>query len=243
MYIVDSHAHLGETCVFDVPVTEEELIGAMDEHGIDTSIVFPLPGARDKEVHTEIAKLAQKYPGRIKGLVSINPHIPEEEYYGEVERCVKKLNFFGIKLHPFGHACPVNCKDADKVFDAARLYKMPLIIHSGLGAPYSLPSVFIPRIKKYPDIPIIIAHAGAYLFTEEAIVTASLFSNVYLETSWCGTHRIVEMVHKIGADRVMFGADIPANVGSELAKYTTSKLTTGELEKVLGQNAKELFKI
>lgn len=240
--IIDSHQHLGDCSVFDAKVTEDELINSLDKNQVDAAIVFPFPGARKEEaVHDAIHALTIKYPGRIYGLISINPHRDEKSYFAEVERCVK-MGFLGLKIHPQGHACLIHTKDAEKVFIAARKFNLPVIIHTGLGVPYTLPSLVIPRAKQYSDIKIILAHAGAYIYSAEAIVTAEECPNVYLETSWCSPHRIKEFVEKLGPDRVMFGSDLPVNITTELAKYR-SILDENDLEKCLCTTAKNVFKI
>ena len=240
--IVDSHAHLGDCRVFDHVIEEGELMGALDGHGLDAALVLPFPGAANEPaVHDAIAALAREQPGRIYGVVSMNPHIDEDRYLREVERCVRDLGFVGLKLHPYGHACPPGAKDADKVFRAAEEFKLPLIIHTGLGAPYALPSLIIPRAKQFPRAKIVMAHAGAYIYTVEAFIVAAECPNVYLETSWCAAHRIRGLIDQFGAERVMFGADIPQNISTELAKYNSIGLTAAQLEQCLAGTAREVF--
>lgn len=45
MKILDAHSHIGKCRVFDLDVTEEDLIKNMDANGIDAAIVQPFPGA------------------------------------------------------------------------------------------------------------------------------------------------------------------------------------------------------
>ena len=240
--IIDSHQHLGDCRVFDHEVTEEKLIGCLDSNKVDAAVVFPFPGATDEvAVHTSISQLIEKYPGRIIGLISLNPHRSEDAYFNEIERCIK-MNFKGIKIHPFGHACPVTAKDADKVFYAAQEYNVPVVIHTGLGVPYTLPSVVIPRARQFPKLKIVLAHSGAYIYSGEAVLVAQECPNVYLETSWCAAYRIREFVKRFGPDRVMFGSDLPENIASELAKYR-SVLNEGELAWCLADTAKNVFNI
>jgi len=44
--VIDTHAHLGECCVFGPYSTEEEMIRRMDECGVDATIVQPLPRSK-----------------------------------------------------------------------------------------------------------------------------------------------------------------------------------------------------
>lgn len=242
--IIDSHQHIGDCRVFDHEISSSELMEAMDKNGVNVSLVMPFPGASNESaVHTEIFELSQKHTNRIFGIVSLNPHIDEDVYFNEVERCVNKLGFVGLKLHPYGHACPVDAKDASKVFVAAREYNIPLIIHSGLGAPYALPSMFIPRAKEFSDVKIVIAHSGAYIYTAEAILAAQECPNIYLETSWCGPHRIKQMADELGPDRVMLGSDICSNIATELTKYRTNGLTSEQFDICMFETARQVFNL
>ena len=242
--IIDGHAHLGSCRAFDTTVTAEELLRTMDQNGVDSSIVLPLPVPPDyRTAHDDIAALAGRHPGRIYGVASLNPHVDDDEYFAEVRRCVRDLGFVGLKLHPLGHACAPTARDATKVFETARALRIPLIVHTGIGAPWALPSLVIPRAQKYPDVKIVLAHAGGYVYTAEAYVAATICPNIYLETSWCGPHRIREMAEALGPERVMFGADLPANVPTELTKYRTGGLSPEAQEICLGRSARAVFGI
>lgn len=241
--IIDTHEHIGDSKVFNFNATEEDLMTAMNENKVDKALVLPVPGVDEPACHDDIAALAKKYPKRIYGVVSLNPHISKKDYYHEVERCVKGYGFVGLKLHPFGHYCIISSPDTDKVFEAAQDFNIPLIIHTGLGAPYALPSLIIPRARQFPRIKIIAAHSGGYFYTPEVFVVAEICPNVYLETSWCAPHRIREMIDKFGAERVMFGADLPIAIASDLAKYRSIKLSSSQLEQCLSGTAREVFRI
>ena len=45
MKILDAHSHIGKCRVFDLDMTEEDLIKNMDANGIDAAIVQPFPRA------------------------------------------------------------------------------------------------------------------------------------------------------------------------------------------------------
>lgn len=242
--IIDSHGHYGSCFIFDHHVDEQELLGTMDANGVDCSLLMPFPGTHETaKVHDQIHELSQKYPGRIYGMICINPHSEKYSYMQEVQRCVK-MGFRAIKIHPLGHACPVHTKDANKVFEAAAEFNLPVIVHTGLGIPFTLPSVVIPRAKQYPDMKIILAHAGAYIYSNEAELIAKEYTNVYLETSWVGApHRIKSFITNCPG-RVMFGSDLLDNVESELAKIRSIKaISAEEMALCLGGTAKALFKL
>lgn len=242
--VIDTHAHLGECCVFGLLSTEEELLRRMDECGIDATIVQPYPGAkRAPETHDRIAELCAKHPGRFFGLASISPHGDHEAYRREVERCVRDLKFVGVKLHTIGHGVNPLTEDGDFVFATAHELGIPAMVHTGPGVPFALPSLCIPAAQKYPRLKIILAHAGFAVFSAEAQVAASVCGNLYLETSWCIGEDIRWMISTIGADRVMLGTDLPSNVPVEVAKYKALDLDPEVYGKVMGGNAVQVFNL
>jgi predicted TIM-barrel fold metal-dependent hydrolase len=242
--VIDTHAHLGECCVFGLISTEEEMIRRMDESNVDATIVQPYPGAKDAaRVHDRIAELCARHPGRFFGLASLSPHGDHDAYQREVERCVKELHFVGLKLHTIGHAVNPLTEDGDLVFATAHRFGIPAMVHTGPGVPFALPSLCIPAAQKYPGLNIILAHAGFAIFSAEAQVAASICGNLYLETSWCIGEDIRWMISTIGPDRVMMGADLPSNVPVEIAKYRALDLAPEVYDKVMGGTAIDLFKL
>lgn len=242
--VVDTHAHLGECCVFGLISTEEEMIRRMDECKVDATIVQPYPGAKKAaQVHDRIAELCAKHPGRFFGLASLSPHGNREAYQREVERCVKDLHFVGLKLHTIGHAVNPLSEDGDLVFATAHEFGIPAMVHTGPGVPFALPALCIPAAQRYPGLNIILAHAGFAVFSAEAQVAASVCGNLFLETSWCIGEDIRWMISTIGPDRVMMGADLPSNVPVEIAKYRALDLTPEVYDKVLGGTAVDVFKL
>jgi predicted TIM-barrel fold metal-dependent hydrolase len=242
--VIDTHAHLGECCVFGLYGTEEDMIRRMDECGVDATIVQPFPGARDYvHRHDEIAELCAKHPGRFFGLASLSPHVGRDKYEREVERCIKELKFVSVKLHTIGHGVNPLTEDGDLVFATAHALGIPCMVHTGAGIPFSLPALCIPAANKYPDLKIILAHAGGGIVSAEAQVAASICGNLYLETSWCLGEDIRWMINTIGPDRVMMGADLPSNVPVEFAKYRALDLEPDVYDKVMGQTAVEVFNL
>lgn len=242
MMIIDSHTHLGDCRIFDMLVTEEYLIQQMSLNNIDASIVLPLPGTKDyKLMHKKIAELADRKPGSIYGVASIPPHIDDAEYLKELDICINEYRFVGLKMHTVGHAVIPTSKKGKFIAEAALRYNIPLIIHTGIGVPFALPSAAIPLAQEYKDLKIVLAHSGAKIYVGEAILAAQLCENIYLETSWSSPIDIKKMVDLIGADRVMFGSDGPDNILAELTKHKSSKISEDDLSKTISGSAIAVF--
>jgi predicted TIM-barrel fold metal-dependent hydrolase len=239
--IIDAHSHLGYSEIFSAGVTEDILLGTMAANGIDVSVVMPAAGSDPVPTHDAIADLCARHPGRIFGMVSMTPLIGRDAYVDEARRCLTELGFKAIKLHPQAHAVSPAFAVTDVVFETAADLGVPVMVHTGSGAPFALPSLLIRRAREYPDLKIILAHAGFAIYSEEAIVAAEVCDNIYLEPTWCIAGDIKRMVRMLGPERVMFGGDLPTNVPVELTKYRTLELTDEEREWCLWRSARDVF--
>ena len=242
--LVDSHYHLGQCRVFDLDMSEEDVLEPHDAEGFDITLVQPYPGAPDPvATHDRIAALAASSEGRVRGFVSYNPHREAAEYFAEASRCVRDLGFVAIKLHTIGHSLNPLSVDGGSVFETARELDVPVMLHTGPGIPFADPTMVVPRAKQFPEVRIILGHAGWSMFTGSAIAVAETFDNIYLETSWCRSSDLAGLVARVGARRVMYGSDHPKNVAPELAKYRAAGLPQADLDLALGGTAVEVFRL
>jgi len=246
--IVDTHAHLGWDEVFDEEFTEEELVESQEKNKIGATIVQPaivnfIEGAR--KIHDRIFDLSKRYPGRFYGMANPNPHLPDDIYKEEILRCIDELNFLGIKLNPFAHAVNPLGRDGRKVFSIANKLKVPVMVHTGSGIPWAAPSILHKIAEDYPDLKIVVAHAGGMILANEAGQLARKHKNIFLECSWTPGFIIKQWIKDplIGKEKIMFGSDHADNAPAELIKYRTLGLTEEELEWVLGKTACVVFGI
>lgn len=242
MITVDAFCHVGDCCIHEASVSEGDIVDALNANRVNAAILQPFPGAPNPAVvHDLIADLGSRYPGRIYGVASVNPHIDRDRYHQEIARCVRDLGFVGVALNTFGHVVKPSGRDATTVFEVARELGVPVIVETGWGAPFGLPSAILPRAREYSDVKIVLAHAGAGLYTYEAFVVAREAENVYLETSWCRSDDVRWLIEELGATRVMLGSDLVSNQEAELAKYRSLGLFQFQQYQVLGQTAIDLF--
>lgn len=191
--IIDVHSHLGYDEVFEHDFPADALVAAQERNGVDVTIVQPGSCVLLETVqrqHDAIAALAAQYPGRFVGMANPNPHLSEEVYRREVARCIRDLGFVGLKIHPFAHAVNPAGQVARRCFALAVEFDVPLMIHTGAGVPFALPSTIIEPAQAFPSARIIMAHSGTSIFAAEALLVARLCPNVALETTWTGPHNV-----------------------------------------------------
>jgi predicted TIM-barrel fold metal-dependent hydrolase len=243
MRVVDCHAHLGYDHVFDHDFSEQDLLRGYDECGVNGAIVQPAlcrPYLDDvRAYHDAVADLCVRHPGRFWGMASMPPHFRPDDVTQELTRCVRELGFVGLKLTPIGHACSPASVDGLALFALAERLGVPLMVHTGSGIPFSAPVQLIPGIKRHPDLPVIVAHAGGEMCMAETLLLVP-YTNVWFEPSWLGSQSTARLLAAAGPERILFSSDHADNVPIEIAKYR-SLAEGAALERILGLNTIGLF--
>ncbi|MCS7111976.1 MAG: amidohydrolase family protein [Ignisphaera sp.] len=242
MKIIDAHMHLGECRIFGERITEEQLLGYIDRYGVAVAVVQPFPGAPDVvDVHNRIHSLSIKTNRRILGMANINPRLEREFVAKELTRVLGSLNFVAIKLHTAGHAVAPANPSASILFEYAAKYRVPLMIHTGPG-PFSDPIGVAPRAEEFPEVKLILAHAGFGVYASAALWLAKKYNNIYLETSWSHVYDLAVFIREV-PNKVLFGTDLIENVPVEFAKLEGLKVSDEVRELILYKNAKQVFNI
>ncbi len=243
--ILDAHIHLGPDYVFDHDSDEESLIACYLRPGVDGGLVqpsLPRPYLEDtRAIHDRIHALTKDTRRRWWGMASIDPHFRPEDYEAEATRCVRDLGFVGIKLTPIGHACNPSSRDGMHVFEVCRALGVPLMIHTGNGIPFADPMSSAKPLEAFPDVRVVLAHAGGEMFCHSAICLARKFDNVFLEPTWVGAPGVARMLAELGGTKVMFSSDLPVQLPVELAKYRSLITDAGLLERVMYKNVAEVY--
>ncbi|MBI4831779.1 MAG: amidohydrolase [Candidatus Lindowbacteria bacterium] len=191
---------------------------------------------------------------------SVDPLMGADEMPAEVEACAKE-GAKGIKLHPAeGHYFPRD-ERLWPVYAKAQQLGLPIISHGGVfmmtdyegGASYTKPANFEPVLESFPKLKLVIAHLG-HGFWEDSLSLAKKYPNAYFDTSavisgvehleQLSDNEAVELIRKLGTDRVMFGSDYPwFSPAASLVRFLKLPLTPSEKEKILGGNAKRILGI
>ena len=243
--IIDVHSHLGWDYTFDENFTREDLISKLDNSNADIQIVQPGTCHDISQVkieHDNISKLCKDFPGQFFGMANPNPHLDSRTYIDEISRCIEELGFIAIKIHPLASGINPSSRSGRKVFDAARKYMVPVMVHTGSGIPFAGPVNIIKLAKEYSDLKIIMAHCGQIILANEAETVFNLCPNVYGDTSWTPGFIIRKWISKHG-NRIMLGSDHADNLMTELTKISTAGLTDDEREFILSKTAMDVFKL
>lgn len=240
--IVDTHTHMGTARHSGRSATADDLLRGMDEQGVDRALAIPFPVVEDwRREHELIGAAVRAHPDRLMGAACLDPFIPEREFRDEVRRCREMYGFKALKLQPQYHGLNPMLKSSEFFFETALENGMVVVVHTGAGVPFALPSLCILPARKFPDLTIIIAHCGGGLFVHEAILAALMCPNVVLELSSLMPHQVLEVLSQVSADRLMIGSDLPENAVVEFGKILTLPVDDDVKRSILSGTACRVF--
>lgn len=241
--IYDSHTHLGSARHSGRRCSADDLLRHMDRQGTDRALAIPFPVVEDfRAAHEEIARAVRAHPDRLDGAACLYPFIPEAEFRAEVKRCAKEFGFRALKLQPQYQPLDPLSSRSDFLFETAAEHRLPVVCHTGSGVPFALPSLFIVPARKFPDLPIILAHCGGSLFYEEAVVAALVCPNVTLELSSLMPHHVAQVLAHVPPSRLMIGSDLPESAETEIGKILGLDLPPEGKQAILWETAMQVFR-
>ncbi|MBS0278463.1 MAG: amidohydrolase [Proteobacteria bacterium] len=239
--IYDTHTHLGTARHSGRRWTVDDMLRHMDAHGVDRSLLIPFPIVEDfRLAHDEIAAALSAARDRFSAAACLPVFIPEAEFRAEVRRCAE-LGFTAIKLQPQYHALNPVSHRSDFFFETALENRMTVVAHTGSGAPFALPALYIAPARRFPDLRIVLGHAGGSVYYLETIVAAETCPNIYIEFSSLMPHHILEILDRIPANRCLIGSDLPASVDAEIGKIVDLGITESDKADILWNTAARLF--
>lgn len=249
--VIDPHTHMGPYHNFPIPGNPwaEGMLEVMDEQGVDTAVTAPMIALEGgmREGNQIAIEAAEKFPGRFFAFSTINPNFPEKEIREELEWCFQHECFRGIKIHPGTHDTPGNSPNYIPVWEFAHQHALPILIHTWGTDPRCPPSMFEPIAREYPKANLILGHSGATPEgIDEAIAVSKNVPNTYLDLTKSIIYRgmLEYMVEELGAERVLWGTDLPFICGSgQLGRVAAARLSLEDKKKILGLNAKRLFRL
>ena len=172
---------------------------------------------------------------------TVHPDLSVEENL----RHLKDNGIVGVKLHPLFQDLSFDDPRVLELLAALSDEGMPVVAHVGAGDDHAANERGTPEklrriADSLPQLRLIACHYGGYHRLDDAEEHV-VGSSVILETSWPPTmavldrERIVTLIRKHGADRVVFGSDWPmTDPGAEIAAIRELGLTQEEQQGVLG---------
>ncbi|SHE79544.1 hypothetical protein SAMN02745206_00849 [Desulfacinum infernum DSM 9756] len=238
-------------------VDAETLVEAMDEGGIDVTVVFGFPWRQEhlaRRHNDYVLEAAARFPGRILPMVCFDPTCPyalpearrglEAGAVGLGELAVYEACAEEEVLHRYEELAAL-CREKTAV----------LLVHANEPVGHIYPGKAPMGLKFYYElarrtrgVPLILAHWGGGLFFFERLKreTRDVLSHVFYDTAASPFlyHPEIyrEAVRTAGANRVLLGTDYPL---LSVARYEREMADAGlderERAAILGDNAARLF--
>ena len=216
----------------------------MDKLGIDSIITAPWSGISFDGIkgNEETLEAARKHPGKFYGYLTCNVHYDEDLNKVLDYHKAHPDIFKGIKPYPPYQKFDFADEACRPWFEYANEHHLPALIHSD-GTIYM--DMVEKIIEKYPNITFIIAHTGtSYQLARHAIELAKKYNNIILEITYTTTGRgmIEFLVEQVGADRVLYGSDLPMRDPTpQLAWVCYAKISVDDKKKILAENFKKIL--
>lgn len=185
--------------------TADDLIGCLDEAGVDMAVGCSLGQAIDNDY---VASVVAQHPDRFIGFGGVNPRLP-----GAVEtvRESARLGLRGIKLHPTLNGYHFADHGLlDPIFQAATDEGL-LILVNALDDPWCAPLAIEEISRHFPEAPLLIAHMGTVWNTTEALIVSERNAHIYLETSSTQLLEVQTAYKRVGPEKILMGTDWPAS--------------------------------
>ena len=248
--IIDAHAHMGLWFNFHIPASDDgAMVATMDRLGVDMCVCSPhrAIGPDYRAGNEEVIEAAKRFPGRFVPYITINPYYPVPEIEAEIGKWHSQGHLRAFKIHPSFATYPADGEGYRPVWEHANRQGLTVLSHSGAGCKYGSPEKLGELAQRYPKANVLVAHsASSWEMIEAATKTAKQQENVFLDL--CGSPLLFgaleQMVDAVGADKILFGTDLPfIDPRPGLGRIAFSRLSDDEKRKILGLNAKRLFRI
>jgi uncharacterized protein len=258
--IVDCHMHVWPDHIADAMQSQRPsgmplrfdgklsgLLRTMDEAGVDKGLALGV-GIKASVVARTNEFIGTVPRDRLVPMGTVHPDLPVDENI----RSLTENGIVGVKLHPLFQALSLSDPRVRDLCAALADEGMPVITHVGAGGDDAAnergnPAALRALADEIPALTLIACHYGGYHRLDDAEQHV-VGSRVTLETSWPPTvadldrERIVALIRRHGADRVVYGSDWPmADPAAEIAAIRDLGLTQEEADGILGGNAARLL--
>ena len=257
--LMDDESHRGVRELLENP---KELMAHLEREGVERACainyVAPEVMGFPPDVNDWIASFCADAGDRLLPVGSVNPRITPD-VRREVER-ILALGIRMIKIHPPHQLFSVNAYRSDlprlaDLYEIAQERRIPVMVHTGTsifpGARniYADPMPVDDVAVDFPDLRLVLAHAGRPLHGETAYFLVRRHRNVHVDLSGIPPRKLDHYVPRLDsiADRVLWGTDWPSPGVSSMRENVEAFRNLGYGDHVetlvLKGNAERLFDV
>lgn len=246
--VIDAHTHMVDREHQAVSLTPmyhsdaDNIVATLDRLGVRSILTSPWEGIMTSEGGNDTALAAhQKYGDRIGCYATWNPHYPED-----LDRVIGQYHeqhrFIGVKPYHPRHRKSLLDGCYDRWFAYGNRMRLIMLVHV---ESHDVADMVDTLAARYPDMAFLLAHSGqSYDIARYNVAVANRHPNVYLEITYTAlTYGVIEyMVREAGADKVIYGSDLPMrDPAPQLGWVCYADIAVEDKRKILGGNIAKLM--
>ena len=255
--MIDDPSHANARDVLESP---ESALRFLDDNEIERACcinyVSPDVMGFTRDVNDWIARFTHEHRDRLLPVGSVNP-LHDRNAHDEIRR-VLDLGIRMIKIHPPHQLFAPNAYRHDlpqlaDVYRACEERRVPVMVHTGTSVFPGARNVFADPMPvddvavDFPNLTIILAHAGRPMYGETAFFLARRHRNVMLDISGIPPKSLLRYVPRLAdvSDKVLWGTDWPApgvvSPRRNVEEFVALDLPRDVQRQVLWENASRVF--
>jgi predicted TIM-barrel fold metal-dependent hydrolase len=207
------------------------------------------------------ASFAAHYPHRFIPFGGVDPRLTSD-MATQMDHLLAELKIKAIKIHPPHQLFNVNdylfepeLKPLTVIYEKCIEYDVPLMIHTGTSVFKGARNRFADPMPvddvavDFPDLKIIMAHAGRPLYTDTAFFLLRRHPNVSCDISSTPPKALLRYYPWLErvVDKTMFGSDWPGpgvkDIDDNIQQFLSLDLSTEVKRKILRDNAIRVFNL
>jgi predicted TIM-barrel fold metal-dependent hydrolase len=243
--IYDMHGHMGTWPAIYFPRAEvDDMVGTMDECGVRMLVFAHHHAMLAPNIgNAASVEAVHRYPDRLRAYCLVNPNYPEHlaadlvtfEQYDDV--------YVGFKFLPDYHGVALPDERYRPAWEYAEARELLVLTHTWGGSQLDGPAMVRQMAERYPRVRLLLGHSchGQW---DEAVQLARDFPHVYLELTAVFDDRGVleKFAREAGADRMLFGTDLPwFDPHHAVGVLLSADLTDEERHAICHRNAEQLL--
>lgn len=242
--VIDMHGHYGPFQGIYMPSPDAAgMLRTMDRCGVTRVICSSHASLVDVDRGNALmAEVVAANPARFYGYWTVNPNYPRK-----IERDLGLFHsvsgFVGFKFHPDFHKYPITGDNYKPVLEYASANRCIILSHTWGQSPYCSPPMVRQVAGPHPGATLLMGHAGYGEWAESARIARDL-RNVYLEiTAAYAVGGVIEFyVGNAGADRIVFGTDLPwFDEHYGIGCVVFARITDEDRHSILHRNAEDIL--